>query len=121
MPVSKLRTTLKRGAPKRKRSGTRRGRIRDTKYMAWLAAQPPMVPGPGRMTIHHVRRFGALKNDRRTIPLPQSRHQLQWDMDGTSIEALGFDGFERYYAVDIEAAIVAYSERYEGEQCSRKQ
>jgi hypothetical protein len=86
--------------------------LKDSKYMAWLATQPPLVPGPGRVTIHHVRRFGAVKNDRRTIPLPQSRHQIQWDAEGTSIEALGFTGFEQFWGVDIEAAITAYNEQY---------
>lgn len=105
---------LKRVRPKPKRSKPRRGRVVDPKYMAWLATQPPLVFGPGRITIHHVRRFGEQKNDRRTVPLPASLHMIQ-DGPYTSIEALGKRKFEARYGVDLEAAIVRYNARYEQE------
>jgi hypothetical protein len=79
--------------------------------MAWLASQPPLVAGAGRMTIHHVRRCGEPKNDRRTVPLPEEKHLIQHG-PYTSIEALGKKKFEERYGVDLEAAIVRYNEQY---------
>lgn len=116
------KTPLKRGsamkarAPikKRRSGGPRRGRLVDPEYMAWLATQPPLVCGNGRLTIHHVRRCGEPKNDRRTIPLPEDKHLIQHGPH-TSIEALGKEKFEALYGVDLEAAIVDYNRRYEEE------
>lgn len=99
----------------KRRTTPRRGRLVDAGYMAWLATQPPLVPGPGRMTIHHVRRYGEQKNDRRTVPLPASLHLIQ-DGPYTSIEALGKRKFEVMYGVDLEAAIIRYNEQYEQER-----
>jgi len=67
---------------------------------------------PGRITIHHVRRFGEPKNDRRTVPLPSSLHSIQ-ENARTSVEALGREGFQAYHQVDFEAAIVSYNEQYQ--------
>lgn len=107
---------FKRAAPvKRRRGKPRRGRVVDREYMAWLATQPPLVSGPGRITIHHVRRYGEQKDDRRTVPLPASLHMIQ-DGPYTSIEALGKAKFEKRYGVDLEAAIVRYNLRHEEEQ-----
>jgi hypothetical protein len=103
---------LTRTPLKRRRSKPRRGRIVDKEYLAWMANQPPLVTGPGRITIHHVRRFGEPKNDRRTVPLPASLHMIQ-DGPHTSIEALGKAKFEKRYGVDLEAAIVKYNATYE--------
>ena len=103
----KARTPVK----KRRPGPPRRGRVLDPKYMAWLATQPPLVSGPGRMTIHHVRRLGEQKDDRRTVPLPASLHLIQ-EGPHFSIEALGKAKFEARFGVDLEAAILAYNDRY---------
>jgi hypothetical protein len=109
-----LKKRLKARAPiKRKRAGKpRNGRVVDENYMAWLATRPALVSGPGRITIHHVRRFGEPKNDRRTVPLPSSLHSIQ-ENARTSVEALGREGFQAYHQVDFEAAIVSYNEQYQ--------
>jgi hypothetical protein len=113
--ILKGRMKKARKPPKRRRPGPpRRGRVVDEKYMEWLATQPPLVSGPGPLTIHHVRRFGEAKNDRRTVPLAASRHLIQHG-PRFSIEVLGKAKFEARYGVDLEAAIVRYNQQYEQE------
>ena len=94
----------------KRRSKQRRGRIVDKDYLAWMAKQPALV-GYGRVTLHHVRRFGEPKDDRRVVPLPAAYHMIGWG-SRTAIEALGKDGFQKRFGVDLEAAIVRYNERY---------
>ena len=98
----------------RKRSKPRRGRLMDKDYLEWMAKQPPLV-GYGAVTVHHVRRFGEPKDDRRTVPLPAAWHMIGWG-SRSAIEALGKEKFEREYGIDLEAAIVRYNERYDREQ-----
>jgi len=102
---------LKRVRPKPRRSKPRRGRVVDKDYLAYMAAQPCMISGR-RATVHHVRRCGEPKNDRRTLPLAPEYHLIQHG-PRTSIEALGKAKFEKRYGVDIEASIAKYNERYE--------
>jgi hypothetical protein len=103
----------KRTAPrKRRRGGARRGRAVDEAYLAWMAQQPPLV-GSGPVTVHHVRRFGEPKNDRRTVPLPAEYHMH--DFGPNAIERIGKQKFQTLFGVDLEAAIVRYNERYEFE------
>jgi hypothetical protein len=114
-PLKRASKPIQRTQVKKRRSGPpRRGRRVDRDYMAWLATQPPLVSGPGRITIHHVRRFGEQKDDRRTVPLPASLHLIQ-DGPHSSIEALGKRAFQQRYGVDLEVAIVKYNERFEQE------
>ena len=101
---------MTRSPIKPRRSKPRRGRIVDTKYLAWMAAQPCLISGR-RATVHHVRFCGSPKDDRRTLPLAPEYHMIQQG-PRTSIEALGKAKFERRYKVNIEAAIVAYNTRY---------
>ena len=75
-----------------------------------------MISGKKPVTVHHVRQYGSPKNDRRTVPLLPEYHLIQWGPK-TSIEALGKKKFQEKYGVDLEAAIVAYNERYEQEKC----
>ena len=99
---------------KRVRSTPRRGRLTDKAYLAWMAKQACMISG-GRATVHHVRRCGEPKDDRRTLPLAPEYHMIQ-NGPRTSIEALGKAKFERRYRVNLEAAIVRYNRRYEDER-----
>ena len=98
---------------KERRSTARRGRVTDTAYLGWMAKQACMVSGR-RATVHHVRRCGEPKNDRRTVPLAPEYHMIGHG-SRTSIEALGKAKFEARYGVNLEAAIVRYNQRYEAE------
>ncbi|MGD0497513.1 MAG: hypothetical protein ABSC23_03655 [Bryobacteraceae bacterium] len=98
---------------KARRSKPRRGRGVDKAYLAWIAKQPCMISGR-RATVHHVRRFGEPKDDRRTLPLAPEFHQIQAGPE-SSIEALGKAKFEDRYGVDIEASIKRYNARYDRE------
>lgn len=91
----------------------RRGRVVDTVYLAWIAQQPCLISGR-RATVHHVRRYGEPKDDRRTLPLAPEYHMIQ-NGPRTSIEALGKAKFEARYGVNLEASIVRYNQRYEAE------
>ena len=104
---------LKRVKVKPKRSKPRRGRVVDKASLAWMASQPCMISGR-RATVHHVRRFGEPKKDRRTLPLAPEYHMIQHG-PRTSIEGLGKAKFEARYGVDLEASILRYNERYERE------
>ena len=68
--------------------------------------------GLGRLTVHHVRRYGEPKNDRRTIPLPASLHMKTHAKKGTPCIEDGKAVFERFHGVDIEASIVRYNDLY---------
>jgi hypothetical protein len=93
------------------RQRPRRGRERDPLYLAWLAQQTCLVCRQPA-TVHHVRRYGEPKQDRRTVPLCPTHHQIQAG-PYCSIEALGKRKFEAAFGVDLEAAIVSYNERYD--------
>jgi hypothetical protein len=97
---------------KRRKGGARRGRVVDTAYLAWMAQQPPMV-GSGPVTVHHVRRFGEPKDDRRTVPLPAEYHMH--DFGPNAIERIGKAAFQELLGVDLETAIVVYNDAYERE------
>jgi hypothetical protein len=103
---------------KAKRGKPRRGRLTDKAYLAWMAKQACMISG-ARATVHHVRRYGEPKNDKRTLPLAPEYHMIQ-NGPRTSIEALGKAKFEARYGVDLEAAIVRYNELYERENHKRE-
>ncbi len=103
--------------PKRKRIPAKRakpraGRVHDRIYLRWLAMQPPLVPGAGRLTIHHVRRYGEPKDDRRTVPLPASLHMRGDEVPGIPCVERGKAVFEKFHGVDLEAAILDYNARY---------
>jgi len=111
------RQSIKRGAPpRRKRSRARRGRVRDKAYLGWMAAQFCLVSGRRGVTVHHVRRHGEPKNDRRTVPLMAEFHMYEFGR--YSVERLGKERFEEYHGVDLEAAIVKYNARYGAEHGS---
>ena len=81
----------------------RRGRIVDKAYLAWIASLPCLVSGK-RATVHHVRRYGEPKDDRRTVPLAPEYHMIGYG-SRTSIEALGKKKFEARHGIDLEPAI----------------
>lgn len=127
---------MKRTRINRKRPGPpRRGRVVDPEFVAWVAENHKCVideralttatlsatlrsmageqatPDPccGRLTIHHVRRYGEPKSDRRILLLCQGHHLHAWS--ATSIEH-GKEQFEQIYGVDIEARIAQYWQDY---------
>jgi len=102
---------MKRSSVRRKRLGPpRRGRVRDEKYMAWLAHQPGVIFGGRIVTIHHHRFCGSPKNDRQTLPIEWGYHTVQ---EGpTSIDALGKAKWEALHGVSIDAEITRYQSQY---------
>lgn len=104
---------------KKKRAEPRRGRAKDPKFLSWMSKQPCLVTGELPATTHHIRSFGSPKDDRRTIRLVGRLHMLTHETPGfCCIERIGKQAFEKFYQIDIEAAIKDYSERYEKEQAS---
>jgi len=83
-----------------------------------MAHWPCLVSGK-RATLHHVRRYGEQKNDRRVVPLAPEYHLIQAGPQ-TSIEALGKKKFEARYGIDLEAAIVRFNTLYERERNERR-
>lgn len=112
----KARTAI----PKKRRGPPRRGRVVDKKYLGFIHTFPCLVEAfhvcKGRITAHHVRRFGEQKNDRRAVPLCESAHLH--DFGELSIERIGKKRFVEHYAVDIEAAIVELNQRYQQERAA---
>ncbi len=102
---------MKRTAPvKKRRSGTRRGRLVDRQYLAWLHEQPGIVHGGVCHTVHHVRLCGSPKNDRQAVPLEFGYHQIQ---DGPeSIESLGKTKFQRQTGVSLSWEIYRLNALY---------
>lgn len=107
------RSPLKRSTVpiRKKRAKVRRGRIVDKKYLAFVSRQPCIVSGRMPATVHHVRRFGESKNDRRTVPLMAEYHLYQ-NGPGTSVEGLGKEKFEEMWGVDLEGEILRLNGEY---------
>lgn len=107
---------------KRKRSKPRRGRVINKPYLAWIHTLPCAAHRGkcgiwgGAVTAHHVRRYGEPKNDLRTIPLCACAHL--YEMGSHSIERIGKEAFQKFFAVDIEALIVELNNRYLQEQAA---
>ena len=99
------------------RSATRKKLGEDKHYLAWLHTQPCIVTGRSDVTVHHVRFFGSLRDDRRGVPLVQELHQLGWRrrISGPPCVEDGKEKFERFYGVDLEAEIVRLNRKYEME------
>lgn len=97
------------------RSATRNRTGKDKKYLAWLHLQPSIVTGKISllMTVHHVRRFGDLRDDRRGVPLERELHQLDWRVKGQPCVEEGKALFERFWGIDLEAAIEKLNDLYE--------
>lgn len=109
---------LSRYAPKRKRGKPRRGRVVDKAMLAFIHTQPCLLSlrNPdthrcnGRLTAHHVRKFGSGRDDTRTIPLCVGAHLH--DGSAVSIERLGKSKFERFHDVDLEKELIRYQELF---------
>lgn len=104
---------FKRSPIRRRRAKLRCGRVVDPAYKAWLASQGCMLSGRPA-TLHHVRRFGEPKNDRRTLPLAPEYHFHS--AGAHSIERLGKRQFERLHRINLEIKIQEYNARYERSQ-----
>jgi hypothetical protein len=59
------------------------------------------------ITVHHVRRFGEPKNDRRAIPLCAPHHLH--DASPWAIERIGKERFQDMFDLDLEKLIVDYN------------
>jgi hypothetical protein len=104
-----------------RRSRPRRGRVIDKAFVAWVRTQPSIVPShdlgcTGRewagacwITVHHVRRFGEPKNDRRVVPIWACRHMIGW---GSETVEHGKENFERWHGVSLEAEIERLNRTY---------
>ena len=104
------------------RSYTKNKKYKDKKYLEWMHLQPCMITGSlHNLTAHHVRNFGSIKDDRRTVPLVRHLHQLPWKISGQPCVEEGKKKFEEYWHVDLEAAIVKYNLLYEQEQKSENE
>ena len=108
-PLKRSQKPIPRSPVRKRRSKPRRGRIKDERYLAWMAQQPCMISGKPA-TVHHVRFFGSCKDDRRTLPLAPEYHQIQ--AGPLSIEVLGKSRFEAMHGVSIEAKILEYQRAY---------
>jgi hypothetical protein len=108
---------LKRTPIKRKRSKPRRGRDIDKDYMGWLHTELCIVAAAGwhecrgRITVHHVRRYGEPKKDRRGLPACEGHHLH--DFGEFCIERIGKVKFQRRYGIDLERLIEEHNARYE--------
>src|SRR5579864_2907188 len=98
------------------RKKPRRGRLRDQAYLDWLHTQPSIVPthdekcsSPCRLTVHHVRRYGEQRDDRRGVPLWMCRHV--YTFGGSTVEH-GKTAFEKRFGIDLEQEIKRLNERY---------
>jgi hypothetical protein len=106
----------------KRRSRPRRHRLVDKKYLSWLHTLPCAIAGHeghvclGALTVHHVRRLGESKNDRRAIPLCQGAHLH--DFGKYSIERLGKGKWEARYGVSLELLILGYQQRWEVEEAA---
>jgi hypothetical protein len=64
--------------------------------------------------VHHVRRFGEQKSDRRALPMCEGAHLYQASQ--FSIERIGKVKFEQRFAINLEAEIVEHNTRFEQER-----
>ena len=65
----------------------------------------------GRITIHHLRRFGEPKSDKRILPLCEGHHL--YDFGEFSIERIGKKAFGALFGLDLEKLIINYNALYE--------
>lgn len=92
------------------RTKPRRGRVRDAEYMEWVRLHHLCLlwgrtdtQCSGLRTLHHVRRHGEPKNDRRVVVLCQAHHL--YDFGADAIERLGKKRWEAKFEVDLESVI----------------
>lgn len=116
MPILLQRTPVTK-----RRSKPRRGGENDPIYRAWLIETFPLcilwdrvnTQCSGGSTIHHVRRNGEPRRDRRTVVLCCGHHMH--DFGPHSIERLGRKEWERRFGIDLEIVIAETVHRYEME------
>lgn len=94
-----------------KRDKPRNGRLVDQDYMAWLHTQPGVVTGGKCYSVHHVRAYGSMKDDRRALPLEFGYHTYQEGPN--AIERLGKTKWQEWAGVDIEEEISRLNRLYE--------
>lgn len=71
-----------------------------------------MVSGEMPVTVHHVRRFGSQKDDRRTVPLVARLHMLTCETPGQPCVERGKKVFEKFWNIDLEERIMWYNKLY---------
>ena len=90
----------------------------DRAFLGWLHTQPCTVAGTpgspcfGRITVHHLMRYGERRNHRRAMPLCLGHHERDWGRD--SFERLRWRGFERRFGIDIEQVIAGLNAQFVG-------
>ena len=88
-----------------RRRKPRQGRVVDKEYLGFIAQQPCIVTGDRGVTIHHVRRWGSPKDDRRTVPLVAELHMRTHEFPGQLCVERGKRIFEAFWGVDLEREI----------------
>jgi hypothetical protein len=79
-----------------------------------MASQPCCVTGETKnVTVHHVRRYGSLRDDNRTIPLVARLHMRTHEKPGQPSIERGKEIFEQRWCVDIEEEVTKHRQRFE--------
>ncbi len=106
--------TLRRKQISRRRSTPRRGRIHDPAFLAFVHSQRRCaVHGYDAcrdFTVHHLKRCGDQKNDRRVIGLCAALHL--YESGPHCIERMRDEAWEAHWGISIEAEIARYNEDY---------
>lgn len=99
---------------KKRKGGPRRGRVVDQDYLDWIHTQKCVIfhTAWGEVEAHHVRSFGSMKDDTRTIPLCPRHHRLTASVAGVICVEQGKLRFEEWYGVNLEALILEHQKRY---------
>jgi hypothetical protein len=88
-----------------RRRKPRQGRVSDPQYLTFIAQQPCIVTGARDVTIHHLRKWGSPKDDRRTVPLVAELHMRTHEFPGQLCVERGKRVFEAFWGVDLEREI----------------
>ena len=106
------------------RTKPRRGRVVDADYMEWVRLNHLCLlwdrtdtQCSGLRTLHHVRRHGEPKNDRRVVLLCQAHHLYDFGPD--AIERLGKKRWQDKFHIDLEFEIERSNRDYRELQCYR--
>ena len=99
------------------RSATKNKVGKDPAKIAWLHQQTCAITGEKRnITVHHVRRYGSLRDDARAIPLVDRLHMLASlhpRKRGEPCVEQGKTVFQNYWKVDLEELVERYQRMWE--------
>lgn len=122
--IKPKRIALKNRTPIKKKRKQRRGRVIDKECLAFTATQVCVVTKKkgcpcysetckNRITVHHYREYGSLKDDTKVIPLLAHLHMLGFEIPGIPCIERGKKVFEKFHRIDIKAEVELNRERYE--------